>query len=129
MKRIGIFVCHCGTNIAGTVDVEPARFLPSRHDPDDPGSILHHGVPMAVMYSDYGCDDMAWLLETSDRPHTVRVEGEGRVWHLPLGRFDNREDLTTFIRDDLGHWQPADVAKLRAGMEDAFRKLHEARQS
>jgi heterodisulfide reductase subunit A-like polyferredoxin len=22
MKRIGIFVCHCGTNIAGTVDVE-----------------------------------------------------------------------------------------------------------
>ena len=22
MKRIGIFVCHCGTNIAGSVDVE-----------------------------------------------------------------------------------------------------------
>ena len=22
MKRIGVFVCHCGTNIAGTVDVE-----------------------------------------------------------------------------------------------------------
>jgi len=22
MKRIGIFVCHCGTNIAGTVDVK-----------------------------------------------------------------------------------------------------------
>ena len=21
MKRIGVFVCHCGTNIAGTVDV------------------------------------------------------------------------------------------------------------
>ena len=22
MRRIGIFVCHCGFNIAGTVDVE-----------------------------------------------------------------------------------------------------------
>ena len=22
MERIGVFVCHCGTNIAGTVDVE-----------------------------------------------------------------------------------------------------------
>ena len=22
MQRIGVFVCHCGTNIAGTVDVK-----------------------------------------------------------------------------------------------------------
>ena len=22
MERIGVFICHCGTNIAGTVDVE-----------------------------------------------------------------------------------------------------------
>ena len=22
MRRIGVFVCHCGTNIAGTVDVK-----------------------------------------------------------------------------------------------------------
>jgi len=22
LERIGVFVCHCGTNIAGTVDVE-----------------------------------------------------------------------------------------------------------
>jgi len=22
MKRIGVFVCHCGTNIAGTIDVK-----------------------------------------------------------------------------------------------------------
>jgi heterodisulfide reductase subunit A len=31
--RIGVYVCHCGTNIAGTVDVEAvtefARELPS----------------------------------------------------------------------------------------------------
>ena len=22
MQRIGVFICHCGTNIAGTVDVK-----------------------------------------------------------------------------------------------------------
>lgn len=98
-----------------------------RTDPNDPGSILNHGVPAAVMYGDYGCDDMQWSLDNSGKPHTVRVERDGKVWHLPLGRFDNRSDLTTFIRDDLGHWKPADVEKLRAGMEAAFRDLHDAR--
>jgi hypothetical protein len=98
-----------------------------RTDPDDPGSILHHGVPNAVMYGDYGCDDMAWLLDNSDRPHTVPVERDGRVWHLPIGRFDNRADLTTFVRNDLGQWNPRDVAQLRAGLEAAFRELHAAR--
>lgn len=98
-----------------------------RTDPDDPGSILAHGVPAAVMYGDYGCDDMEWLLETSGKDNAVKVTKGDKEWLLPIGRFDNREDLTTFIRDDLGAWKPADVEKLRAGMEDAFRRLHEAR--
>ena len=34
MKRIGIFVCHCGTNIAGSVDVE--RVVAEKK----PGSII-----------------------------------------------------------------------------------------
>ena len=25
MSRIGVFVCHCGTNIAATVDVEAVK--------------------------------------------------------------------------------------------------------
>ena len=99
-----------------------------RTDPDDPGSILHHGVPNAVMYGDYGCDDMQWLLDNADRPHTIKVERDGRTWHLPVGRFDNRADLTTFIRDDLGNWNLRDTARLRAGLEEAFRQLHAARQ-
>jgi hypothetical protein len=98
-----------------------------RTDPDDPGSILNHGVPAAVMYGDYGCDDMQWLIDASDEPNTVRVERDGKVWHLPIGRFDNRDDLTTFIRDDQGSWQPADVERLRAGLEQAFADLHAAR--
>ena len=107
---------------------ESRRKNQHRADPDDPGSILHHGVPNAVMYGDYGCDDMQWLLDHTDRPHTLKIERDGRVWHLPVGRFDNRADLTTFIRDDLGRWNPADVARLRAGLEDAFRQLHTARR-
>lgn len=99
-----------------------------RTDPDDPGSILNHGVPSAVMYGDYGCDDMAWLLEQSDRPHTVRVERDGQIWYLPVARFDNREDLTTFVRDGEGRWAPADVERLRAGLEQAFAELHAARE-
>lgn len=98
-----------------------------RTDPDDPGSILHHGVPNAVMYGDYGCDDMQWLLDGSDRPHTVQVERDGRTWYLPVGRFDNREDLTTFVRSQQGDWNPADTARLRSGLERAFAELHATR--
>jgi heterodisulfide reductase subunit A len=53
MKRIGIFVCHCGTNIAGTIDVErvvaEVRKFPEvvyaidyRYMCSDPGQALIH---------------------------------------------------------------------------------------
>lgn len=102
---------------------ESRRKNAARTDPNDPGSILHHGVPLAVMYGDYGCDDMAWLLETSGRRDTVRVDRSGQSFHLPLGRFDNRVDRTSFIREDPAQWSPADVAALQAGMREAFDQL------
>lgn len=102
---------------------ESRRKNEARTDPDDPGSILHHGVPKAVMYGDYGCDDMAWLLERSGKPDTVAVEKGGRTYHLPLGRFDNRVDRTTFIREDPGRWSQADLAALQAGLQEAFAQL------
>ena len=98
-----------------------------RTDPDDPGSILHHGVPNAVMYGDYGCDDLAWLLAQSDRPDTVRIEQDGQRYHLGVGRFDNRTDLTTFVREDPSRWSPTDVAALRDGLREAFAQLQRAR--
>ncbi len=102
---------------------ESRRKNEARTDPNDPGSILHHGVPLAVMYGDYGCDDMQWLLDRSDRPNTVKIEKEGRVYYLPVGRFDNRVDRTTFVREDPAKWSPENVAALRAGLKEAFDPL------
>lgn len=106
---------------------ESRRKNTERTDPDDPGSILHHGVPNAVMYGDYGCDDFGWLLEASGRPGAVRVEAGGKVFHLPVGRFDNRRDRTTFIREDQSAWPPAAVADLSAGLAEAFAQIQRGR--
>ena len=97
-----------------------------RTDPNDPGSILHHGVPMAVMMGDYGCDDMESLIRSSDRPDTVRIEARGKVYYLPVGRFDNRVDKTTFVRADRSQWKKEDVEALHQGLAEAFGRLARA---
>ncbi len=102
-----------------------------RGRPDGQGSILHHSVPMEVMLGQYGCDDMAWLLERSDRPGTIRVErivAEGdryvaKVYHLPAARFDNRQDLTTFVRAPQEQWDPKDVAAIHGELKAAFGRM------
>lgn len=103
---------------------ESRRKNQERADPNDPGSILHHGVPLAVMLGDYGCDDMGWLLDTSDRPGTIRVEAHGRVFHLPAARLDNRVDLTTFVRKARTEWNPAEVRALRDALKSALDTLY-----
>jgi hypothetical protein len=86
---------------------------------------------MEVMLGQYGCDDMAWLLAQSDRPGTIRVDRiipagdryEARTTHLPVARFDNRQDLTTFVREDRKLWKPADVDAIHGGLKAAFDQL------
>ncbi len=102
---------------------ESRRKNTERTDPNDPGSILHHGVPMAVMLGDYGCDDMEWLIRQSDQPDTVRVETRGSKYYLPVARFDNRVDKTSFVRADQNVWKKADVEALHNGLGEAFRRL------
>lgn len=102
---------------------ESRRKNDARTDPDDPGSILHHGVPIEVMLGDYGCDDMVHLLETSEKPDTVTVKAHGKTFHLPLGRFDNRVDRTTFIREDEAKWSDEDRENLQKGMGEAFEQI------
>jgi hypothetical protein len=114
--------------------VEPAesrRKNIERGRPNGQGSILHHSVPMEVMLGQYGCDDMAWLMAQSDRPGTIRVERliqsgdryETKVYHLPVARFDNRNDLTTFVREDRKLWKPANVQAIHGGLKQAFDQL------
>jgi len=102
---------------------ESRRKNDARTDPNDPGSILNHGVPIEVMLGDYGCDDMAHLLETSEKPNAVTVKAHGQTFHLPLGRFDNRVDRTTFIRDDVETWSDEDRDSLQKGMREAFDQI------
>ena len=102
---------------------ESRRKNADRADPNDPGSILHHGVPIDVMLGEYGCDDMEWLESYSDRPGTVSVKVGGRNYYLPLSRFDNRVDKTSFIRGDRNHWKPEQVKAIYEGLSGALTKL------
>jgi hypothetical protein len=105
---------------------ESRRKNHERTDPNDPGSILHHGVPMAVMMGDYGVDDMDWLIHHSGRPDAVTVETRGKTFHLPIARFDNRVDKTTFVRADREQWNPKDVEALHAGLAESLGRLARA---
>ncbi len=104
---------------------ESRRKNEQRADPNDPGSILHHGVPLEVMLNDYGIDDMEYLLDTSDVPGTVVVEKMDRTFHVPTARFDNRRDLTTFLREDPASWPPDQVARVHEELSRACSSLYE----
>lgn len=107
---------------------ESRRKNEARADPNDPGSILHHGVPANVMMNDYGCDDMAHLLATSGRPGRIRVEAHGRTYWLPTARLDNRTDMTSFVRAEPKAWGNKDVQALHAGLKAALGDLYNLAQ-
>ncbi len=86
-------------------------------------SILHHGVPIAVMLGDYGTDDMDWLIQSSGRPDTVKVVTRGRTYMVPVGRFDNRTDKTTFVREERQKWPAASVKALHEGLAGALARI------
>ena len=105
-----------------------------RARPDGQSSILHHSVPMEVMLGEYGLDDMEYLIGQSSVADTVEIgrpilatneAGEQvyvwKSWNLPVGRFDNRADLTSFIRNE--QWGDEEVGALHAGLKAAFDKL------
>ncbi|MFT5234345.1 MAG: hypothetical protein ACI9UQ_002390 [Candidatus Krumholzibacteriia bacterium] len=102
---------------------ESRRKNAARTDPNDPGSILHHGVPLAVMYGDYGVCDMEHLIATSGKANSVKVSRDGNDYFIPVGRFDNRVDKTSFIRDEPDQWSAEDKSALQAGMREAFDQL------
>ena len=102
---------------------ESRRKNRDRARPGVDGSILHHGVPEVVMRTEYGLDDMAWLLESSETPGTVTVEAHGRTYRIPAERFDNRVDHTSFLRADPEQWSRGDVDVLHGQLVDVFGSL------
>ncbi|MFH1452392.1 MAG: hypothetical protein ABIH00_00195 [Armatimonadota bacterium] len=95
---------------------ESRRKNQERAKPNASGSILHHGVPEEVMYKEYGCDDINYLIETSDKPGFVKAEAvNGKAFYLPIGKFDNRVDKTSFIRNN--QWKPEEVKALHDGIK------------
>lgn len=102
---------------------ESRRKNRERARPDGAGSILFHGTPERVMFEEYGTDDMEYLLNTSPKPDTIQIDAEGGSILIPTVRFDNREDLTTFVRGDANGWAKADVDKLYGGIRDACDRL------
>jgi len=76
----------------------------ARCNPDDPGSNLNHMTPHSVMMYDYGCDDMLYLRQISEKPDTVTVESFGKKYHVPIAVIDNRVDLTTMFRSTPDKW-------------------------
>lgn len=102
---------------------ESRRKNQDRSDPNDPGSILHHGVPIDVMLNDYGCDDMDWLESMAKTKGTVMVEAHGRTYHVPIARFDNRVDKTSFLRTDPVAWDPVQVRAVHESLRNAFGQL------
>ncbi len=87
---------------------------------------LSHCVPEEVMLNEYGCDDMAWLIETSDMPNSVKIETRGCIHYLPVAFFDNRVDKTSFVRGDKSEWKRQDVEALHDDLAKAFKRLVEA---
>ena len=87
-------------------------------------SILHHGVPEAVMLGDYGVDDIDWLESTSGIPGTIAVDrGDLGRSPLPFARFDNREDKTSFLRAEPQEWDADDTSRLHSALSEALRIL------
>ncbi|MEE8425537.1 MAG: hypothetical protein V3S11_06890 [Elusimicrobiota bacterium] len=102
---------------------ESRRKNEARSDPNDPGSILHHSVPIDVMMNDYGLDDMDWLEKNARKPGTISIEAHGKTFDIPIGRFDNRVDKTSFLRDDAKDWDPEKVKAVHDGLKDALDTL------
>ncbi|MBW2457713.1 MAG: hypothetical protein JRI68_24630 [Deltaproteobacteria bacterium] len=103
---------------------ETRRKNRERARPDGEASILFHGVPESVLDQEYAACDMAHLMETSDVPGTIQIEHHsGEVFHLPAARFDNRADLTTFLREDPSTWKEADVEALQSEIKPACDRL------
>lgn len=94
-----------------------------RAKPGGEGSSLHHCVPEEVMRSNFGTDDMRWLVDHGERVGRISVHTSGSTFHLPTAIYDNRDDLMMFQRRDPTTWPQDEVAQVRNALAEAFETL------
>ena len=98
---------------------ESRRKNRERFDPTNPGDSVAHMTPELVMIHDYGCDDMPYLIENSEKEGYVTVKSFGQTYYLPVGVFNNMPDRTTFLRDFPENWDPKLVGEIEALVKNA----------
>ena len=98
---------------------ESRRKNDEREDPNNPGSNLNHKTPDEVMYKDYGCDDMLYLVENSEVKDTITINTHEEKYHLPIGIFDNRVDKTTTLRQSPDKWDAKLVEEVTLAINNA----------
>lgn len=103
---------------------ESRRKNSERADPNDPGSILHHGVPAEVMLKEYGTDDIFWLEKASEKPNTITIAKDSKKFFIPIAIFDNRSDRTTFLRADPHSWDKNKVQEIKDALKSTFDRLY-----
>jgi len=87
-------------------------------------SSLNHCVPDYVMWNAYGCDDIEFLLRTSDITGTIKVMADSDTFHLPIAFVDNvKKDLTSFTHKKEEKWEEAEKQELKAELSSAFINL------
>ncbi|TNF25520.1 MAG: hypothetical protein EP329_22990 [Deltaproteobacteria bacterium] len=102
---------------------ESQRKNNARAKKGEQGSILFHRTPQVVMEREYGICDMHYLLETSDVADTIRVESHGYQFQVPTAVFDNRTDLTSFLRAPVEEWSDEDIARIHGSISEAAGRL------
>jgi hypothetical protein len=99
-------------------------------DKNTPQLSLNHGVPHEVMMNAYGCDDLEFLksrtLAATGKDSTIRIQHEDKTFDLPVGIFDNTEDLTTWIRSPKETWTEENIKRTSAMLVGAFEQIQAA---
>ena len=104
---------------------ESKRKNRERFDPTNPGDSVAHMTPELVMIHDYGCDDMPYLREHTEKPDTITVKQYDKTYYIPIGTFNNMPDRTTFLRDYPENWDPEAVKEIEKLVRNATDKMWE----
>lgn len=95
-----------------------------RRDPNKPGSILNHYVPKLVMYNDYGCDDINWMIKNSNKKNFVSVvKNEDQEYYIPISILDNMADDSSFVHKDESLWKKESIDKFHKSLKDSLDSL------